>query len=1031
MSEDFYRNLVLRSPTAYAHHRIVTDFRGRPVDYEFLEMNSAFEALTGIRAENALHRRVTEVIPGFLENEFDWIARYGEIALHGSESHFEQYSRALGHWYEVHAFSTEPLHFTTIFTDVGDRRNMEETRRERDSVFRILFQSAHLVVLVIDPESGDILDANPAACAFYGWSREAMKSLNLRKINTLGPEKIFEKMRMSSEGIGHLHRFRHRLADGRIRDVEVNSGPIVIGDRKLLYSIVQDVTDRVQAEKALRESEEYFRSLFQTMAQGVLFRSGDGIIVDANPAACRILSTPAEKLLSGAEFDPVWWSVDPKGRRIPPDDCPATVALRTGKPVNDVVLGLRIPGEDRTTWVLVSSYPRFGEGGGRPIGVVSTFSDITRQMETEKRLEANGTMVQTILETLPGTLLVVDPGYRIVLVNKASLREARAPFRDPSEVVGMKCHEVLQGSKTPCPWCRLGEVVRTREGLEESTEPGDDRERRTGMALRSVLNPMLGPDGGVLAVVEYSIDVTVLRNAKIQAEQGSRAKSEFLANMSHEIRTPLNGAIGFLSLLEETSLAPNQREYLHNARTSSHSLLALLNDILDFSKIEAGKMEIESVSTDIRELASRALDTVRFQAEQKGLRLVQRTAPDLPSAILADPVRLGQILVNLLGNAVKFTTHGSVELSLVWSPSTEAGGPGTLHLAVSDTGIGIAPENQAKLFHAFTQADSCITREYGGTGLGLAISGRLANLLGTSISLRSALGEGSTFSFDLVAGIPAPASDSHPVPSDSRTEEPLARSGPEATPEHPSVLVVEDIAMNRCLVKALLAKAVPGCVVLEACNGKEALELFSSRTVDLILMDIQMPVMDGYDATRAIRSMAEGRDVPIVAVTASTIAGARDRGRAAGMDAYLTKPIELKPLEVVLSRWLRVASSTGIASPRPDPGRCRFDRGGLLARTGLGEAFARTLLDLAIQEVPATLLELERMVEGSDHGGLSKAAHGLKGTALNLGFELLADLAMELDSAAREGRSRQEMSIIERRLRLEWDAVRIEVEADS
>jgi PAS domain S-box-containing protein len=604
MVEDFYRDLVLRSPTGYAHHRIVTDFRGRPVDYEFLEMNRAFEELTGICAENALHRRVSEVIPGLGENEFDWIARYGEIALKGGESHFEQYSRALGHWYEVHAFSTERMHFTTIFTDIGDRRNMEATRQERDSVFRILFQSAHLVVLVVDPESGDIVDANPAACGFYGWSREAMKTLNLRRINTLGPEEIFEKMRMSSEGIGHRHSFRHRLADGQVRDVEVDSGPIVIGGRKLLYSIVHDVTDRVRAEKALRESEEYFRSLFQTMAQGVLFRSADGIIVDANPAACRILSTPAEKLLSGAEFDPVWWSVDQDGAPVPPADCPATVAMRTGKPVNEVVLGLRAPGDESTTWVLISAYPRFGKGDARPIGVVSTFSDITRQMETEKRLESNGNMVQTILETLPGTLLVVDAGYGIVLVNEANLRVAKAPFRDPSEVVGMKCHQVLQGFKSPCPWCRLEEVVRSRAGLEESTETGDDRERRCGMALRSVMMPMLGQDGEVVAVVEYSADITALREAKVQAERGSRAKSEFLANMSHEIRTPLNGTIGFLSLLEDTALSAQQTEYLRNARTSARSLLALLDDVLDFSKIEAGKMEIDLVPTDPGELVA-------------------------------------------------------------------------------------------------------------------------------------------------------------------------------------------------------------------------------------------------------------------------------------------------------------------------------------------------------------------------------------------------------------------------------------------
>jgi signal transduction histidine kinase/CheY-like chemotaxis protein/HPt (histidine-containing phosphotransfer) domain-containing protein len=574
-------------------------------------------------------------------------------------------------------------------------------------------------------------------------------------------------------------------------------------------------------------------------------------------------------------------------------------------------------------------------------------------------------------------------------------------------------------------------VVETGESLEVSTEPGDDREQATGMALRSVLNPMLGPDGKVAAVVEYSIDVTVLRDARIQAERGSRAKSEFLANMSHEIRTPLNGAIGFLSLLEATSLSPEQTEYLHNARTSSHSLLALLNDILDFSKIEAGKMEIESVSTDIRELASRVLDTVRFQADQKGLELRLRIHRELPRRILTDPVRLGQILINLLGNAIKFTPRGSVELSLSWELPSDAQAPGVFHFAVADTGIGISPENQAKLFHAFAQADTCITREHGGTGLGLAISGRLARLLGTSITLRSAVGEGSTFSFGLEAEVPALSPVSHPAPSGLPGEESGAEPAPKSAPENPSILVAEDISMNMSLVKALLAKLVPGCAVLEARNGEEAVGLFGSHPVDLVLMDIQMPVMDGYDATRAIRASAKGRDVPIVALTASTIAGERERGLAAGMDAYLTKPIEVKPLRSVLGRWLCVADPTGIASPAPDRGRRHFNRGELLARTGLDEDFIGTLVALAVEEIPGTLATLGRLVDGSDREALSKVAHGLKGTALNLGFEMLADLAMELESAAQSALPGRELSKLVRRMREGWDSIRDEIDTQS
>jgi CheY-like chemotaxis protein len=345
------------------------------------------------------------------------------------------------------------------------------------------------------------------------------------------------------------------------------------------------------------------------------------------------------------------------------------------------------------------------------------------------------------------------------------------------------------------------------------------------------------------------------------------------------------------------------------------------------------------------------------------------------------------------------------------------------HFAVADTGIGISEENQAKLFQAFTQADSCVTREYGGTGLGLAISGRLANLMGTSISLRSSLGEGSTFSFDLDVEIADAVAGSIPTSSTSPGVEPRPISAAKASVGRPSILVAEDIAMNLSLIRALLAKMVPGCEILEARNGKEAVGLYSAHDVDLVLMDIQMPVMDGYEATRAIRSMVKGRNVPIVALTASTIAGERERGRVAGMDEYLTKPIEVEPLQAVLVRWLCVDVRAKVVSPEPDGRRVHFNRAGLLARTGLGEEFARTLLDLAVEEMPRALEALASLAGESDPVALSKAAHGVKGTALNLGFEILADLALELESASDSGIGGRESFELVQSMRVEWDSV--------
>lgn len=387
----------------------------------------------------------------------------------------------------------------------------------------------------------------------------------------------------------------------------------------------------------------------------------------------------------------------------------------------------------------------------------------------------------------------------------------------------------------------------------------------------------------------------------MEAEAASKSKTAFLATMSHEIRTPLTGVIGYLTLLSDAGLSPEQSSLLGSAQTSARQLLALVNDVLDFSKIEAGKMQLETGRVEPASMAREVLETVRGQALQKGIVLRVRLSPVLPQAICADPVRLRQILLNLVGNAVKFTGEGSVTLSLSWAEDL-ATDSRTIRFTVSDTGIGMTPEQRRELFQDYSQANASIARTFGGSGLGLSISARLVRLMGGTIQVRSRPDQGSTFSvripFEPFTSPAATASE----PGDALVPLELGRSAP------PSILLAEDQGLNRCLMRMLLERLVPGCLVTEAEDGVQATELAAASSFDLILMDVQMPRRDGLEATRILRSLGKGHArTPIVALTAGVSLEERERAGEAGMDGCLAKPVDVEKLRQTLLRWLASA----------------------------------------------------------------------------------------------------------------------------
>jgi PAS domain S-box-containing protein len=948
----------------------------------------------------------------------------------------------------------EPVHsqgrsyLLSAFADETAQRRTETDLRRSETELRTYMERAPLAVFVADAQ-GRYLDVNAEACRITGYTRDELRQRGIADLLAPGElERGMAHHQRMLAGVVDEITLRARRADGGSLWLAVTPAPL--GDGRSI-AFCRDVTTQVREQEALRESERNLSLTMDATGEGLWdWRIPTGA-VSHNRRWCEILGLDESRLTHDLDYF---------AAHVHPDDREQVFQRIEQAMASDTRYESqhRLLHEDgRVLWVQDRGAVVERDAAGKPLRMLGSIADITEQKLAEAAL-AERVSFEELLVRASAALIHAEEGEGLdAAINQVLAEIGRFSGVDRSYII--RVSEDRTTTSNTHEWCAPGvspeidnlqdvpvsvvpEFMRTlQQDREVYIDDLDalpaawqgEKEILQPQGVQSLLAVPVNGGGRLLGLLgfdavrtkvrwdrEYirllritadalgSVVYQLLQRSELQkataqaqrlaeeAAEANRAKSEFLANMSHEIRTPLNGVIGMTALLAETALDARQSRFIRNIAASGESLLAVVDDILDFSKIEAGKLDLEEVVFDVRQVLESLVEPLRLKAREKSLHLRLAVAEDVPRHLRGDPGRLRQILVNLVGNAVKFTQTGGIDVDCTAEAAADSGV--RLRFAVTDTGVGIAAADLEKLFRPFSQVDSSTTRRFGGSGLGLAISRRLAALMGGEVRVDSRPGRGSTFSLIAAFGTVEPQElQAVSVAASGATASPLRRSDGGA----PRLLLVEDNPVNLELAVEIVQSV--GCQVRTAGDGQQALDALRDRAVDAILMDCQMPVMDGFEATRRIRAGEAGaqhRGLLIVAMTANALKGDREACLAAGMDDYIAKPVTPTALRDKLrERFAGTPPAAVTGFPVPVDQDLVVDAAVFRQQAGRSPELAARVLAAFEAEMARSLAILEAAAGTAEPAERARTCHSVKGMARNLGAQALTRAAADLESA--------------------------------
>ncbi|WP_299455407.1 PAS domain S-box protein [uncultured Microscilla sp.] len=869
--------------------------------------------------------------------------------------------------------------------EAKSRLKMEKQLREKDMLYSTMVEKLQDGLIITTPES-DIIFANPRMEELSGYKLSEMLHRKTYELFIAKDkqELLNEKLQGRREGRSDKYEIEQVRKDGTCWQSFVNATPYYNDADEMIgiMALVTDITHQKNAEAHLKKSEQDHRLLFNRNPHPMLIFATKTLQILA------VNDTMVEKYGYTKE-DFAQMSLRDLRRT---EDIPyleanlnqhqevtrSTHCLKDGSLINVDISGRDILYNNQAARLVL-------------------IQDVTEKLKAENELHITSSRLKALLQNMQAGILLEDAQRKVVLANPVFCDMFDVPV-PPEELKGLDCAPFAELSKgyftnSDTFISVISDILTARNIVL-----GEELELVDGRVYERDYIPVFSNEEYLGHLWQYR-DVSnkkkaqkVLIEARKKAEESSLAKERFLANMSHEIRTPLNAIIGMQRLLNKTALEERQQRYLDAIGTSADNLLVIINDILDISKIEAGKLELENVGFDLCKLIRHLVFTLGYKAEEKGIGLYANIDDNMHPVVLGDSVRLHQILLNLLNNAIKFTDVGKVIISTFLveaNPDTQ-----TICFEVSDTGRGIKAENMEAVFESFTQEDASITRKFGGSGLGLAIGRQLVELFGGKLMATSEYGKGTTFSFTLTF-------KKETIDAITPVQE-ITQEGEKAL-QGKKVLLAEDNQMNQFLATTILEEW--GVIVEVAEDGKQAVEKFSEDKYDLILMDMQMPIMDGLEATRIIRQQLRST-VPIIALTANAIKGDRQRCIEVGMNDYLPKPFAQKDLQEKILHNLNLPTKTLAQEPAVNKQNEEiiqlYSLNKLDKMMSGNKTHIKKMLEMFVNDTPALVQDMQQALVSSDIQTVGKLAHKVKSSVDILDVKDLGKVVREIEALAKE-----------------------------